>query len=50
MLALSNAWAFKCGNEIPEMEGRLIDKYVLNIHEEILAKYEKGHHKFPNAR
>ncbi len=47
---LTNIYAAVQGGKIPTIEANLIDKYVLDLPYEQLKRYEKGTHKFPNAK
>ena len=47
---LTNIYAAISGSKIPTLEATLIDKYVLDLPFEQLKRYERGIHKFPNAK
>ena len=47
---LTNIYAAIQGSKIPTLEATLIDKYVLDLPYEQLKRYERGIHKFPNAK
>ena len=47
---LTNIYAAVQGGKIPTLEATLIDKYVIDLPYEQLKRYEKGIHKFPNAK
>ncbi len=47
---LTNIYAAIQGSKIPTLEANLIDKYVIDLPYEQLKRYERGIHKFPNAK
>ena len=46
----TNVRAYNASNQIPYIESRLIDKYVITMPEQQLDRYASNKHVFPGAK
>ena len=49
LAAITNIWSLMTKSKIPDMEDRLMEKYVWTLDDDVLDSYAKGA-RFPNAK